>query len=1013
MQPYRLVATATVLTAMLGISVAHLAVMSIDLGSEFIKIALVKPGIPMEIITNDDSARKTANIVCLRNGDRMFGNPAEHCASKYPSNAFWYLTQIVGKMHDDPAVTQYQKRFPYYQLVKDKERGTTLFKINDETQYSPEELLAMILEKARQYAETFADQPIKDVVITVPSYFNQAERRAVLMAAELGGLNVLQLIGDNAAVALNYGVFRRKQFSNVTQHIMFYDMGASSTTATIVAYQVVKMKEGSRVVENPQLTIKGVGFDKELGGLEISMRLRDHLAKYFNKNKKTKADLYTNHRAMTKLLREAEHVKKILSANVDHMAQVEGLLEEEDFKMKVSREELEKMCDDMFPRVTRVIDDALKTSELTREEISDVILMGGGTRIPKVQTLLQEYLGGVELGKSINTDEAAALGAVYQAANLGKGFKVLTFGIKEANMYPIVVEFEKQRGEDSSTEASKVIKRTLFGRMNPYPQKKVMTFNKHFKDFTFNVTYGDLDFLPAAEAEVMRNLQGQINEISLRGVAEAYAKHTDAQEAKGIKAHFRMDESGILNLDLVETVFEKEDDEKSTWSKLGDTLSGLFGSTEGNDTADSQEPVGGGNGEPEKTKSDQSESGNEEEKFSKEKEEQKEEQPAEENADEDKTDNQKEESDKGDDKEKEQTEKPKEDKKKKDDKNGDKKDEEKKDDGEKKPKVVLVKENITTEASVNDIKPPSKEALRAMKKKLADLTARDNDRKALEKAKNELEAFVYEMTDRLSQKTYEKCSTEEEREKLRTMLQEASDWLYEVEEGTPKEKYIEKLKGLKKAMKELEFRVKEMKERPEAIAALNSMLNHSKVFLASIKNISSMEPEDAMFSAVEIETLEKLINETEDWKKTSVAEQKKIPAHEKPKLVLEDISLKMQALDREVKYLINKAKTWKPKSKPKASKTNKTTSNNDTVPEADDIAGEKTEDIPAEDETAEEVKEQKEEKSSKKQKDKTTKASEEPEVTLELPPADESQTAKEETTTQKPKDKVTHDAGDL
>ena len=108
----------------------------------------------------------------------------------------------------------------------------------------------------------------------------------------------------------------------------------------------------------------------------------------------------------------------------------------------------------------------------------------------------------------------------------------------------------------------------------------------------------------------------------------------------------------------------------------------------------------------------------------------------------------------------------------------------------------------------------------------------------------------------------------------------------------------------------------------------------------------------------------------QDWKKTSVAEQKKIPAHEKPKLVLEDISLKMQALDREVKYLINKAKTWKPKSKPKASKTNKTTSNNDTVPEADDIAGEKTEDIPAEDETAEEVKEQKEEKSSKTQKGK-------------------------------------------
>ncbi|XP_053408991.1 hypoxia up-regulated protein 1-like isoform X2 [Mercenaria mercenaria] len=923
----RLVAIATILFIGLKFTDAHLAVMSVDLGSEYIKIALVKPGVPMEIITNEDSARKTAAIVCLRNGERLFGNPAENCATKFPSNAFWYLTQIVGKKYDDPAVAQYQRRFPYYKLVKDEDRGTILFQIDEETQYTPEELLAMILEKAKQYAETFADQTIKDTVITVPAFFNQAERRAVLLAAELGGLNVLQLMGDNAAVALNYGVFRRKQFNSSMTYIMFYDMGATSTTATIVGYQVVKMKEGTRMVENPQLVVKGVGFDRELGGLEISMRLRDHLAKYFSEHKKTKTDLYTNYRAMAKLLKEAKRVKKVLSANVEHMAQVEGLLDDEDFKMKVTRQELEEMCADMFNRVTTPIEDALKASEITLAEISDVILMGGGSRIPAVQAKLMEYLGRVELGKSLNTDEAAALGAVYQAAYLGKGFKVLTFGVKEANMYPIVVEFEKQRAEDS-TDPPKIIKRTLFGRMNPYPQKKVMTFNKHFKDFSFNVTYGELDFLPENEAKVFRELQGQIHEIALYGVEEAYSKHPDAKEAKGIKAHFKMDESGTLTLDLVETVFEKEEkvvEEESTWSKLGGKLTGLFGKTEdvkeadnadlppeGSDKAESQtgdEPkTGDDTAQGDKTdqsETDQSKTDTEGKK--------EEEVPAEEEKQEKTEEGKKEET--------EQQEKKTENGEKKDEKKDDKKEE-----GEKKPKIIIVKENITTETSITDTKPPSKESLKASKKKLADLTAKDKEKKLLEKAKNELESFVYDTMDKLSQEMYERCSTEEEREKYNKMLSEASDWLYEQEEDTPKEPFVEKLKSLKKEVKELGKRVKEFKERPEALATLDGMLNHSSLFLLSIKNLSAIEIEDKVFTDVEIETLEKLINETEEWKATMIKEQSAIPDYEKPKLLIEDIAFKMQALDREVKYLINKAKTFKPKPKAKPAK-NKTETN--------------------------------------------------------------------------------------
>ncbi|KAK7462527.1 hypothetical protein BaRGS_00038437, partial [Batillaria attramentaria] len=563
-----------VLGACLTVS-ARLAVMSIDLGGEFMKIAIVKPGVPMEIVLNKESARKTKTIVAFRDGERHFANDAYNTAVRFPDKAFWFLTHVIGRHYDDPLVQQYRQRFPFYDkiMVKDDERGTVLFKDpdNDDTLYSAEELMGMILEKAREYAQDFAEQEIKDAVITVPPYYTQAERRAVRTAAELVGINVLQLMSDSAAVALNYGVFRRKNFNTTAQYYMFYDMGATSTVATVVSYQLVKVKEGTRVETNPQLTIKGIGYDRNLGGLEMTLRLRDHLAKVFNSQKKRSIKVEDNPRAMAKLLKEAERVKKVLSANADHMAQVEGLLEGEDFRAKVTRDEFETMCKDLLQRVTRPLEEALKSSEITLGEISEVILMGGSSRVPKVQELLMKSIGRDELGKSINTDEAAALGAVYQAAYLGKGFKVKTFHVRDGNVFPINVEFEKQKSGDDGATAARVIKRTLFGRMNPFPQKKVMTFNKHFTDFSFAVRYGDLDFLPEEERKTFETMS--LTNVSLVGVAEALAKHKDGADYKGVKAHFRMDESGILTLDKVESVFEKQQpaeaekpDDESTWS---------------------------------------------------------------------------------------------------------------------------------------------------------------------------------------------------------------------------------------------------------------------------------------------------------------------------------------------------------------------------------------------------------------------------------------------------------------
>lgn len=1025
---------------------AFTAVMSIDLGSEFMKIAIVKPGIPMEIVLNEESDRKTSTIVALRNGDRFFGKAAEGQAVKFPKQAFWYLTNIVGRKFDHPDVKLYRERFPYYNMVKDEERGTVLFKMDDETTYSPEELLAMVLEKAREYAQAFTDQSIKDCVITVPAYFTQSERKAILHAAQLVDLNVLQLLSDNAAVALNYGVFRRKEFNGTMQYYMFYDMGATSTTATIVGYHVTKVKEGTRVESNPQLVIKGVGFDRGLGGTEITLRLRKHLAQIFNEQKKTKTDVFTDDRAMAKLFTESEKLKKVLSANMHHFAQVEGLLEEIDFRAKVTREELEEMSTDLFEKVTKPIEEALKISEVTLPEIKDVILMGGGTRIPKVQEILKTFLGRTELGKSINTDEAAAMGAVYQAAYLGKGFKVKTFGVKEASIYPINVEFEKHKLADDGSDNVKVVKRTLFNRMNPYPQKKVMTFSKHLKDFDFNVSYGDIDFLSDFDKSSFQD--PALARYKLSGVADAFAKHKNSGESKGIKAHFRLDESGILNLDQVELVFEKEEEEKkeeSTWSKLGNTLGGIFGGKEKEpekkeetgekpvEGSQSDKETGGDDSKPEQTGSDQDK---QDDKLPKENEDtdikqDQTEVPAddedkagkkEENAEEmtDKKEEKLEEKTQ-DEKKEEKTEEKKQDKtSEKSDETTDKKlDESNKENAteaeskEKKPNITIVREVLDTTMELFDIPEIGKDTIKTMKKKLSDLTAKDKEKKQLEKSKNDLEGFIFDMSDKLTWEVYVKCSKETERENLSKLLSEASDWMYDQDENTKMEAYADKLKSLKKEMKDLMSRVYEYEERPKALTALKDMLNHTKYFLKSVKNLSAVE-EDKIFTDVEISTLEKLITDTVKWRDDMLVEQKKTPATEKPKLTVEDIALKLQALDREVKYLINKAKNFRPKAKPKTSKDN-TTKTDSNKTESTDKTQEKTEDneeaTKENTEDNEEMKIEVEDPSAEKS-EKTESTNEE--TVLELGTGAEENKDKEgDIESEKDKESKGHDAGEL
>uniref|UniRef100_A0A673WUB3 Hypoxia up-regulated protein 1 n=1 Tax=Salmo trutta TaxID=8032 RepID=A0A673WUB3_SALTR len=850
--------------------ISSVAVMSVDLGSEWMKVAIVKPGVPMEIALNKESRRKTPIAVCLKENERLFGDSALGVSVKNPKFVYRYLQSLLGKKHDNPQVAFYQKRFSEHQLVKDASRGTVLFRNSEEMQYSPEELLGMVLNYSRGLAQDFAEQPIKDAVITVPAFFNQAERRAVLQAAQMAGVKVLQLINDNTAVALNYGVFRRKDINSTAQNMMFYDMGSGSTTATIVTYQTVKTKDSGT---QPQLQIRGVGFDRSLGGFEMDLRLRDHLAKLFNEQKKTKKDVRENHRAMAKLLKEAQRLKTVLSANAEFMAQVEGLLDEMDFKAKVTRVEFEALCADLFERVPGPVQEALSSAEMSLDEIEQVILVGGSTRVPKVQEVLLKAVGKEELGKNINADEAAAMGAVYQAAALSKAFKVKPFLVREAAVFPIQVEFTRETEDEDGSRSLKHNKRILFQRMAPYPQRKVITFNRYTDDFAFDINYGDLSFLGQNDLSVFGSLN--LTTVQLSGVSSSFQKHMDA-ESKGIKAHFNMDESGMLLLDRVESVFEtivEEKDEESTLTKLGNTISSLFGGGSSEPNANVTEPVQ----DEEEVHTEPGKEQGQKEQGQKEQGQKEEAAPQ----------------------------------------------EEKQEPGEKQEEEVPTQEKTKGEALDSKADPQVNTRLSWIPHGrsalgLQDLTDRDLEKQEREKTLNSLEAFIFETQDKMYQEEYQAVVSEEEKEAITTKLSEASAWMDEDGYSAVTKELREKLQELRKLCKAMFFRVEERRKWPDHLAALESMLNHSSFFLRSVK----LTPEDdQIFTEVELKTLDRVINETITWKNDTVAEQEKRSPTERPVLLSKDIESKLSLLDREVHYLLNKAKFAKPRAKAKANST--------------------------------------------------------------------------------------------
>ncbi|XP_074558415.1 heat shock 70 kDa protein 17-like [Curcuma longa] len=522
------------------------AVSSIDLGSEWMKVAVVdlKPGrSPISIAINEMSKRKSPAVVAFNGGNRLVGEEAAAIVARYPDKVYSFVRDMIGKPYEYVKVLAESLYLPY-DLVEDS-RGAASIRIDDGvTVYSAEELLAMILGYGISLAESHARVPVKDAVIAVPPFFGQAERRGLIQAAQLAGINVLSLINEHAGAALQYGI--DKDFSNDSRYVIFYDMGSSSTYAALVYFSAYNTKEFGRTVSVNQFQVKDVRWDAKLGGQDMELRLVEYFADEFNKQLGSGIDVRKSPKAMAKLKKQVKRTKEILSANTAAPISVESLLDDIDFRSTISREKFEELCSDLWEKALVPVKEVLKHSGLKLNEIYAVELIGGATRVPRLQAKLQEFLGRNDLDKHLDADEAIVLGASLNAANLSDGIKLnRKLGMIDGSSYGFLLELNGPEHLEDNTDA------LFIPRSKKMPVKLFRSF-KHDKDFEASLSYDKAGELPPGVSSY------KFAEYSILGLSEASEKYSTHNISSPIKAnlHFSLSRSGILSLDRADAAIE-------------------------------------------------------------------------------------------------------------------------------------------------------------------------------------------------------------------------------------------------------------------------------------------------------------------------------------------------------------------------------------------------------------------------------------------------------------------------
>ena len=355
----------------------------------------------VEILASESGARSIPSYVAFTDTDRLVGEAAKSQAAGNTANTIYDAKRLIGRKFSDPLVQEDIKRYPFKVVGDTSDRPQIVVQTKDgEKKFYPEEISAMLLQKMKQMVESYVGCEVKDAVITVPAYFNDAQRQATKDAGVIAGLNVLRIINEPTAAAIAYGLEKTKGEKN----ILIFDCGGGTHDISILT------------IDDGVFEVKSTAGNTHLGGEDFDNLICDWACDEFRK--KTKLDIKGNARAYRRLRNVAERAKRILSTSTQATLEVDGILEGQDLNIVLSRAKFESICESIFRKAMEPVQQAMQDAKMSKTDIHDIVLVGGSTRIPKIQQLLKDYFGGKELCQSINPDEAVAYGAAVQGAIL-------------------------------------------------------------------------------------------------------------------------------------------------------------------------------------------------------------------------------------------------------------------------------------------------------------------------------------------------------------------------------------------------------------------------------------------------------------------------------------------------------------------------------------------------------------------------------------------------------------------